>query len=133
MIEIFFLNIILCSHIYLHIYHIIFFTLSNAKHEESIVIGLAASYKLAKNQTSQYLKKRLAQHVSYCRVTGFLKIEMTALASHHFDFEHQFEFDNPSILDFKPVYAKRMISEMIHISLSDTVNFRTDTQGLCAT
>ena len=85
-------------------------------------------------QTTQYLKKRLAQHVSDCRVTGFLKKKgKTALASHHFDFEHQFLFDNVSKLDFEPVYMKRMISEIIHISLSDIVNFRTDTQGLCAT
>ena len=56
-----------------------------------------------------------------------------SISVHYFDFEHQFEFDNASILFFEPVYAKRMISEMIHISLSDTVNFRTDPQGLCAT
>lgn len=79
-------------------------------------------------QTSQYLRKRISQHTADGRPAGYLK-EETTLARHHFDAEHTFKFD-VSVLDSEPVYLKRTIGEMIFISLTDTVNFRTDTQRL---
>ena len=54
----------------------------------------------------------------------------TALAHHHFDTGHQFDFENVRVLDYEQNYKKRIVSEMIHINLCDSVNLKTDTQNL---
>lgn len=80
--------------------------------------------------TKQYLKARVNQHKYDCREYNREKNEKTALSSHHFNTGHNFNFSNTSILDSEEVYRKRCISEMIQISLNNTVNHRTDIQGL---
>lgn len=81
-------------------------------------------------QTSQYIKKRIAQHKLDCRAVNVLKENKTALAAHHFDLGHNFYFENVKLLDSERVHLKKNISEMIQITLHDTVNYRTDTQNL---
>ncbi|CAG5075554.1 Protein of unknown function [Cotesia congregata] len=55
---------------------------------------------------------------------------MTALADHHFESGHDFQFDAAHILDYESHFLKRNISEMFFIKVFDYVNFRSDTQGL---
>ena len=81
-------------------------------------------------QTKQYLKKRIYQHQYDCRPINASKKEITALANHHFNEHHNFDFSHVTILDKESHYSKRNISEMVHITLNKTVNCRTDTQGL---
>lgn len=83
-------------------------------------------------QTKQYLNKRIYQHKYDCKITNFNKTEKTALATHHFENNHQFDFDNTKILDKESNFRKRNLSEMIFITLNNnkTVNLRSDTQFL---
>ena len=72
----------------------------------------------------------MKQHQNDCKPEKIVKTAKTALASHHFDTSHRFVFNETKILDSEPNWVKRNISEMVHIRLNDTVNHRTDTQGL---
>jgi len=83
-------------------------------------------------QTKQYLHKRVYQHKYDCKLTNINKTDKTALASHHFELQHYFDFDNVEILDKEPNYFKRNLSEMIQICINKDkcVNFRTDTENL---
>ncbi|XP_044749184.1 uncharacterized protein LOC123309940 [Coccinella septempunctata] len=80
--------------------------------------------------TRQYLKNRIRQHTYDCKENNRDKNEKTALALHHFQENHNFDFNDVKILDKESNYHKRCISEMIHIFIRDTVNIRTDTQKL---
>lgn len=43
------------------------------------------------------------------------------------NYNHNFDWDNVEILDFKPRYYKRLISEIIHIkSLKNSINTNDD-------
>ena len=83
-------------------------------------------------QTKQYLHKRVYQHKYDCKLTNINKTDKTALASHHFELQHYFDFDNVEILDKEHNYFKRNLSEMIQICINKDkcVNFRTDTENL---
>ncbi|XP_044585993.1 uncharacterized protein LOC123266030 [Cotesia glomerata] len=81
-------------------------------------------------QTKQKLKKRLYQHSVDCRPESLLKPNRTALADHHFDREHNFQFDATEILDYETHYFKRNVSEMFFIKVFDCVNYRSDTLSL---
>ncbi|XP_044577776.1 uncharacterized protein LOC123260626 [Cotesia glomerata] len=81
-------------------------------------------------QTKQRLGKRLKQHEYDCRTVNILKNNNTALAQHHFDTGHIFEFGKIKILDMECCGKKRNLSEMIFIHLNDTVNLKTDTENL---
>ena len=70
------------------------------------------------------------QHSYDCKDINRNKTEKTALAHHHFATNHNFDFSKVTILDHESHFLKRNVSEMIHISLNNTVNCRTDTQGL---
>lgn len=80
--------------------------------------------------TKQYLKKRIYQHSYDCREINKNKNEKTALAMHHFDNNHDFDFEKVKILDRENNYFKRCISEMIQISINDTINLRSDVESL---
>ena len=82
--------------------------------------------------TSQYLRARIAQHSNDCREAN-RDSRKSALVCHHVETGHKFNFDEVRILDHCENYRKRMLLEMIHINLErDSVNFRTDSQGLSA-
>lgn len=93
-------------------------------------VPCAGCSKCYVGQTRQYLKKRLYQHEYDCRLINYNKEEKTALASHHFATSHNFDFSEVQILDREGQYFKRNVSEMIYITLNDTVNCRADTMGL---
>lgn len=77
-------------------------------------------------QTSQWLKHRLSQHRSDCR----LGKRSCALANHTAEKDHNFDFDNVKILDSDTNYKKRLFLEMFHIHKNSTVNFKSDTNQL---
>lgn len=82
-------------------------------------------------QTKQLLKKRLYNHKLDCRPYNINKNEMSALAKHHFEYGHNFKFEETQILDREHNLQKRLISEMVHIkSNKNAVNVRSDTQNL---
>lgn len=85
-------------------------------------------------QTKQNLKNRINEHKYSCNDKYKHKKEQTALATHHFDDEHEFDFDNVSILDKENNYKKRLISEMMciqaHNKSSSVVNKKTDVAKL---
>lgn len=82
-------------------------------------------------QTKQLVKTRIQEHKYSCNERHINKKEKTALASHHFEFKHDFVFDRTTILDYEHNYKKRLISEMILINKhSNTVNKKTDTENL---
>nr|WP_253308758.1 hypothetical protein [Rickettsia endosymbiont of Ceutorhynchus assimilis] len=72
-------------------------------------------------ETMQYLDKRMKQHKYDCRNDRMLYEDKTALSKHHFQTGHRFKFDDVEILDSEPQIYRRKVSEMIHISLNDTV------------
>ncbi|XP_044766280.1 uncharacterized protein LOC123322400 [Coccinella septempunctata] len=81
-------------------------------------------------QTKQLLSSRVRQHKNDCHEKFRDKEGKTALALHSFSTGHQFDFQQISVLDGEKNWMKRNLSEMIHINLHDTVNHRSDTQGL---
>lgn len=81
-------------------------------------------------QTRQRMEKTLQQHSYDCRATNILKDKKTALAQHHFDSGHNFNFDKVEILDMESCSMKRNVSEMVFIYLNNTVNLKTDTSNL---
>ena len=81
--------------------------------------------------TKNKLGRRLKQHANDCKLTNAQIPNKTALAQHHFQFGHHFNFDSATILDVEPIHRKRYLSEAIHIRHSThSVNFNTDTQQL---
>ena len=99
--------------------------------QSNLIYGIPCSCgSLYIGQTKQYLGNRLNQHKNDCKANNFAKREKTALAMHHFDTGHNFNFDNAIVLERESNWYKRNISEMIHINWHKTVNMRSDTQGL---
>jgi hypothetical protein len=92
-------------------------------------LGCEKSYV---GQTRQYLKKRIYQHETDCKPSKENDDDKTALATHHFNGfpNHKFDFKNVKIIDKEKNGDKRNISEMVHIKLSNSCNFRTDTNKL---
>lgn len=81
-------------------------------------------------QTKQYLKNRIRQHSYDCNDKNSVKIEKTALADHHFIHNHNFNFEDTIILDKEINGKRRNLSEMVFININNTVNKRSDTEGL---
>lgn len=81
-------------------------------------------------QTKQLLKTRIKQHKYDCDERFRDKENTTALAAHRFAEGHTFDFDSTTIVDYETNRRKRNLSEMIHIKLNDTVNYRTDAEDL---
>ena len=93
-------------------------------------IPCASCNKCYVGQTKQYIKSRMYQHQYDCRPINRNKNDKTALAQHHFYTGHHFDFSKVAVLDNESHFLKRNLSEMIYITLNQTVNNRTDTQGL---
>lgn len=81
-------------------------------------------------QTKQRLGDSLRQHKYNCKAHNTLKINKTALASHHFDTGDQFDFENTGILHQESNRTKRNFCEMVFIKTNRTGHLRSDTQGL---
>lgn len=81
-------------------------------------------------ETMQHLDKRIQQHKNDCRNNKMFNEDKTALSKHHFETGHSFKFGEVEVVDSETQTYKRKLSEMIHINLNETVNIKTDTDGL---
>lgn len=78
-------------------------------------------------QTSQWLKQRVTQHKSDCRVGK----NSCAVVEHCLRTGHQFDYTNIKVLDQETNYKSRLFLEMCHISENENaINFKTDTNKL---
>ncbi|XP_044751492.1 uncharacterized protein LOC123311526 isoform X2 [Coccinella septempunctata] len=79
-------------------------------------------------QTSQQIKKRMAQHKSDIKHPG----KGCALAQHCHDNQHMMNFNNIQILEREKNYRKRTFLEMFHIkkNLENVVNSRSDIKNI---
>ena len=82
--------------------------------------------------TRNKLIKRKRQHLYDCKSKYRSKVNKTALATHHFETGHNFQFDDTTILHIENNYKRRLVSEVLFINknLSKTVNFKSDTNNL---
>ncbi|KAJ8684157.1 hypothetical protein QAD02_019949 [Eretmocerus hayati] len=80
-------------------------------------------------QTKRQLKKRVKEHRN--NLTSSSQ-EPNVLSLHKIEHEgHDFDWNNPNILDTEPHYTKRTISEMFRIQLNNHgLNVREDTKKL---
>ena len=78
-------------------------------------------------QTSQWLKQRVTQHKSDCR----LGKNTCALVNHHVSTGHQFNFNEPTILEHENKYNNCLFLEMYHIiKTRNNINYKSDTNQL---
>ena len=77
-------------------------------------------------ETLQHLQKRISRHKSDEKALN----NATALAVHAKDFNHKFNFDGIQILSYESNTRKRKTREVIEILKKDTVNFKSDTDGI---
>lgn len=78
-------------------------------------------------QTKQYLKRRIQNHKQDCAEKYRNKREKTALATHHFDLQHEFDLEEVTILDFQRNLGKRLILEELYINTTKTtVNIKNE-------
>ena len=78
-------------------------------------------------QTSQWLKQRVTQHKSDCR----LGRNRCAIVEHHQKTGHHFDYNNTKILCQEQNYKSRLFLEMVHINKNkNVVNYKSDTSQL---
>lgn len=78
-------------------------------------------------QSNQWISNRLRGHRYNILDTNS---KSTALKKHHLETGHLFDLKNTEILSKEPHLKKRLIKEMIYIKKENTVNDRTDINGL---
>lgn len=83
-------------------------------------------------QTGRYLKTRISEHIRSVRPTTLINTKAkTALAEHFENFQHQFSFDQTSIVDKQNNYKKRLLSEMVQIQKHQkNINKKQDIDNL---
>lgn len=77
--------------------------------------------------TGKRLECRIQQHKNDCRLRR-CNGNGTALSTHSLEMQHQFDFENPEILEIEPNKTKRETKESYHIKnkQTHTVNFKVD-------
>ena len=79
-------------------------------------------------QTSRMLKTRLSEHRSQINRNCN---NHSVVTNHRLQYNHDFCWDDPEILDETSFYNKRLISEMLHIKRQKNgLNLQTDTENL---
>jgi len=79
-------------------------------------------------QTKRRLNTRIMEHKKDInKING----KHSVITEHGLGCNHDFDWDNPIILDKEKQYYRRLISEMINIRIhSDTINLQSDTELL---
>lgn len=78
-------------------------------------------------QTSRVLKDRITSHKSDCRLSK----KTCALAQHHLELGHNFDYSETKVLNSETNHNKRAFLEMVEISLQpNSINKRTDIDDL---
>jgi len=79
-------------------------------------------------QTKRKLNTRVSEHKKDINKTT---PNHSVITNHRLQFNHDFDWNNPKILDKEKYYYKRLISEMINIKLQkNALNLQTDTEFL---
>jgi len=79
-------------------------------------------------QTKRKLRTRVNEHRKNINKDAS---EYSVITEHRIERNHDFDWDNPEILDQEQNYYKRIISEMIHIkSQKNSINLNSDTEYL---
>ena len=87
-------------------------------------LGCSGTYA---GQTKQWLKQRITQHRSDYRLAK----NSSALALHHINTGHGFDFNNAKILERDSNYYSRLFLKMSHINKTkNEINFKSDTQQI---
>lgn len=83
-------------------------------------------------QTKRYLKTRISEHIRSVRPTNLIhNTNKTALAEHFEKEQHQFNFDDTSVLAKQTNYKKRILNEMVEIQNHTTsINKKQDVENL---
>lgn len=77
--------------------------------------------------TKQYLKTRIAQHISDSKNTNNTNKKKSALSEHLNNLKHTITLDDVTIINREDKYRKRSIMEMVYIKKhTDTINKQTD-------
>jgi len=79
-------------------------------------------------QTKRTLNTRIMEHKKDINKTNG---KHSVITEHRLECNHDFDWDNPTILDKEKQYYRRLISEMINIKIhSGTINLQSDTELL---
>jgi len=79
-------------------------------------------------QTKRKLNTRITEHKNDINKKTD---NHSVITEHRIDKNHEFDWDNPKILDREKYYYKRLVSEMINIkSQKNSLNMQTDTEHL---
>jgi len=79
-------------------------------------------------QTKRRLNTRVMEHK---KDISKKTVKHSVITEHRLQFNHDFDWDNPTILDKEKRYYRRLISEMINIKThSNTINLQSDTELL---
>ena len=79
-------------------------------------------------QTGRQLNTRIKEHKNHIKRNNPTK---SVITEHRINLQHDFDWDNITILDHEPIYHKRLISEMLYIKRQkNSLNLQTDTEGL---
>jgi len=82
-------------------------------------------------QTKRRLITRVAEHRNDINKKTPNHSPSLVITNHRLEFQHDFDWDNPSILDKEEKYYKRLISEMINIKThKKAINLQSDTELL---
>jgi len=78
-------------------------------------------------QTGRQLKIRITEHRNHIRHNTSVR---SVITEHRLQYDHDFQWDNITILNEEPYYRKRLISEMLNIKKQkNSLNLQTDTEG----
>jgi len=78
-------------------------------------------------QTKRRSHTRVNEHKNDIKKTS----NNSVITEHRIEMNHEFDWDNPSILDKEKLYYKRLISEMVHIKThNNSINLQSDTEVL---
>jgi len=80
-------------------------------------------------QTKRKLNTRIAEHKKDINKKTF---NHSVITEYRIEFDHDFDWENPKILDIEKHYQKRLMSEMININKAQkkTINLQSDTECL---
>jgi hypothetical protein len=110
---------------------------TNTKEKQDKMVKSGVVYKIdCKNcdksyigETSKKLMTRVHRHE--LDITNKDKSgPKTALVQHTLDSKHDFDFENPQIIDHEANHGKRLIVEAGHILMNKTVNLKTDARNI---
>jgi len=74
------------------------------------------------------MKRKLSKRVEHKKDINKKTSNHTVITEHKLEYNHEFDWENPVILDNEKQYYKRLILEMINIKTQkNTINLQPDT------